>query len=204
MTDLIRAHHQWANRPADQTFSSVQALHDACDRRYHTAATSKVDVADLRVAVDEGEISLVGKSNVPAHLTHYSFGQLCARANAPASYLRQQPATLAAQNLNWGLSVLKEDREARLLFAKNGETKVRAINGPKYSRIWDADITSRLLKLGGNWKLPMAYDRHKGTRGAADVNGMVPRGAYASDHDMFCFMVDEGRVVNVAGSPEGL
>jgi hypothetical protein len=41
---------------------------------------------------------------VPLAPTHWSFGQLTTMIGAPATYLRQLPAPLAASNLQYGLS----------------------------------------------------------------------------------------------------
>ena len=52
---------------------------------------------------NNAELRIVGKAG-SARLTHYAFGQLAGRVGAPASYIRNLPATLAAQNLNYGLA----------------------------------------------------------------------------------------------------
>jgi len=203
---LHAAHNQWANRPADETFPSIQELHQFVLEQRNNAATARTPFERIRVEADNGSVKLVGGHGRKALMTNWSFGQLASRIGAPPSYLRQLPATLAAQNLNYGLAALnaegEEEREASLLLdAKTGS--VRAINSDKYSRIWNCHVTDKLVRLvetQPNWKLPLAYDRHGGTRGTPDANGMVPRGAYASDRDMFVFMVDEGRELAVPGS----
>ncbi|BBC02432.1 hypothetical protein AB7M49_003961 [Bradyrhizobium elkanii] len=43
-------------------------------------------------------------SDTPLVPTHWSFGQLASQVGAPATYLRQLPATLAAINLLYGLT----------------------------------------------------------------------------------------------------
>lgn len=207
---LDAAHKQWANRPADETFPSIQALHERVTRLRAESRTATVAVASLRVEADQGGVLLVGKTGSRALLTNWSFGQLANRAGAPASYLRELPATLAAQNLNYGLArldragaVADDEREVKLLLNQNGHNTLRAVTSERYSRIWNTDVTGRLVKLVEAqpfWKLPLAYDRHNGAAGTPDANGMVPRGAYASDRDCFIFMVDEGRQIAVPGS----
>jgi len=211
--ELFKAHQQWSNRPVDETFESVKAMHEACAGYRQISGQKVVAIDSLRVENSEGEIHLIGKAGVPAKLTHWSFGQLCTRAGAPAGYLRQLPATLAAQNLNHGLANLDEpaeddDRKVSLLFHQNGSLVLRAATSEKYSRIWNSDVTQRLVELQERqpeWTLPLAYVREPGTKGFDGLtNKMAPRGAYASDHDMFCFLVDETKRVAVEGSTDGL
>lgn len=38
---------------------------------------------------------MLGKKEVPASLSHWAFGQVCAEVGAPAGYVRGLPATLA-------------------------------------------------------------------------------------------------------------
>jgi hypothetical protein len=88
----------------------------------------------------------------------------------------------------------------------------------QYDRIWNADITPRLLSLNDRgWRTPPAYSISDDKRarpataddciGAASIvtpGTMVsPSGVYCSDHDMFVFMVDPNRVIR-DGSEQGL
>jgi hypothetical protein len=216
--ELFKAQKQWAERPADERFWTLRHMIDACRHYRETAAVAKVKYADLRVEADGGEVKLVGKAGQPATLTNWAFGQVCQRAEAPASYLRDLPATLAAQNLNHGLARrAKEDPEtaAQLLFHKNGSMMLRSANGLGYFRIWNHELLERLERhLPAGWKVPPARpspmsgpNTRKAT--AADVldlsaraknaGGLVvkagdeiaPAGLYASDHDCFVFMVNE-------------
>lgn len=209
-TTLTAAHNQWASRPADQTFDTIRALHEAVEQMKARSRGFTALVSNLRVQADKGNLLLTGKTGAVVELSNWSFSQLCQRAHAPASYISSLPATLAAQNLNHGLARIDEtntadeEREAKLLITGFGETaKFRAITSDRYERLWNADVTQRLVRLveaQPQWKLPLAYDRHGGTRGTPDANGMVPRGAYASDRDCFVFLVDESRPVIVPGS----
>jgi hypothetical protein len=136
-------------------------------------------------------------------------GQICSSASAPAAYMRKLPATLAAQNINHGLKARPEqDKEQSLLFHQNGSLVLRAAVSESYERIWNNELTARLLDLqeaNPNWVNPMAYAISKpGVNGGwpTMTGGMVPSGLYASDHDMFAFLVDESKTLD--GSPEGI
>jgi hypothetical protein len=209
---LYKAHNQWKTRPADERFSSLSEMHGAC-RAYRVAsAKSSASYKDLRVDVVNQDLCLVGKGGRSAQLSHWAFGQLSARVKAPAAYLRALPVTLAAQNINHGLKErgLEDGEEtAELLFHKEAEDlTLKAVTSDRYSRIWNSDITAKLLNFQAanpEWKNPLAYEV-AGTAGPqqwpALTGNMVPSGLYASDHDMFAFLVDESKTLK--GSPQGL
>lgn len=191
MTTLERAFNEWSSRPADQRFASLPALHSAVQHHRDVSVEAPtVRVGDLRVKVADmdgngPEPVLVGQAGTPARFTHYSFGQVARLVSAPASYLRALPATLAADNLNHGLALRAKDspEPVNMLFARNGDLRLRAAVSDKYTRIWNADVTSRLLRLteqSPEWQpAPAAFDGS--------------RGLYASDEDMFAFFVDNER-----------
>lgn len=220
--ELFKASKQWAERPADERFWDLSEMTKKCAEYKASACEATVRFGELRVAAEKGEVKVIGKSNVPARLTHWSFGQFCQRVSAPASYLRELPATLAAQNLNHGLSGItdshsetEDNNVAKLLFHKNGDMVLRAANGPGYARIWNADITDRLVtNLPKCWQVPPARPagiENERTRIATSVDVLrlqksglsikvgdkiAPAGLYASDHDMFAFLVNEDKTVD--------
>lgn len=197
--ELFQASTQWATRPDDEQFTSIQALYDATFAYAQTAHEKpNVRVDSLRVEAIDGAVQLVGKGNVPARLTHWSFGQLAARVEAPAGYLRSLPATLAAQNLNHGLAKrasATQDATANLLFHANGSLLLRAITSDKYSRVWNFEVAERLLEMHANGWMPATPDIRR-------RDDKLP--LYASDHDMFAFLMHPDRVVREAGNPTGL
>lgn len=196
--ELFQAHDQWAKRPKDQTFTSIRNLYDATRAYAATAGEKSVSVDTLRTEAIDGSVRVVGKGSTPARLTHWSFGQLAVRVGAPANYLRNLPATLAVQNLNHGLSkrVEKdEDATVNMLFHANGDLLLRAITSDKYSRIWNWEVAERLLDLESKGWTPATPDIRK-------IDDRLP--LYASDHDMFAFIMRPDRVIRENGNPSGL
>jgi hypothetical protein len=192
MTTLLKATNEWSSRPADQRFSSLPELHAAVTRHRDIAGIATAPYRSLHARAVDGAVQLNGRAVVTAALTHWSFGQLAMRAGAPSSYLRELPAPLAAECINHGLAQRADN--AVVLFAKepNGLT-CRALTSDSYTRIWNTDITKRLLTLAerGPWQpAPTAFDGS--------------RGLYASDHDMFAFMVDNDRRIFEKGPAGGL
>jgi hypothetical protein len=229
--NLFKASRQWAERPSDERFSNLQEMYDTCKGYADTAAEAKVAHDDLRVEAVDGEIQLVGKSGHPARFTNWGFGQLCSRAGAPAQYLNRLPATLAAQNLNHGLKLLSQKADnpaasdaAYLLFHRdNGTLILRAFTSQWYSRIWNWQVVEQLMQLPQGWRVPPARparadqpgarpataadiltDRDGGGGLSVNIGDMIaPAGLYASDHDMFGFLVNESlRIAD--GSDQGL
>jgi hypothetical protein len=109
MSNLYAAHNQWMTRPADERYWSLEELlaHSRAER--HASHESRTAIEDIRAEAvrvagyDSPDLRLVAGCGDPLSLTHWSFGQLCAAADAPASYLRRLSANLAATNLNHGL-----------------------------------------------------------------------------------------------------
>jgi hypothetical protein len=196
--ELFKAHRQWATRPEDERFTSLQALYDACKTYASSAAEKDVPFSDLRVENLDGDVQLIGRAGIPAKLTHWAFGQLCAKVEAPASYLRDLPATLACQNLNHGLAERVKDAAsdmASLLFHRNGSMLLRALTTDSYTRIWNYEVAERLLEMEASGWQPAKPDIRV-------VDDRLP--LYASDHDMFVFLSNRNVTVDEAGSDQPL
>lgn len=186
MTTLSDANSQWAKRRPDERFGSLTAIHDAALGYRATAKTQNVPTDMLRVAARGDDIVLETRGADVA-MTNWAFGQVATIAKAPAGYLQNIPAKLAADCVNHGLRANAEESrdESKGLFRKDehtGMVTLRALTGTGYSRIFNCEITERLLELEaeGTWRpAPAAFDGS--------------RGLYLSDRDMFCFMVDNDR-----------
>lgn len=211
--NLYQASRQWQARPADERFWNLQDMLTACQYHRDSAATATIQTNRLTAIADNstGDVLLSGPTGAQARLTHWAFGQLANRVGAPADYLRSLPADMAAQNLTYGLSQAADDSQSRALFHKNGSLVCRCVTSEQYSRIFNADVISRLLPLSEQgWRVPPARPAMHDQPGArpataADVlsaehsfglsvkigDMIAPAGLYASDHDMFAFMVNE-------------
>jgi len=217
MGNLHAASSQWASRPADERFWNLRDMRNACAvARSNCAVSENIPLDSLRSIVYEGpgidpQVGLVGRSGTPSRFTHYAFGQFAATVGAPAGYLRQLPPAVAADCLNAGIQASSTNATPRnLLFHRNGGLTLRAAVSEKYDRVWDSDLCAMLERLDG-WRAPAgrAPVGYKGeTRvatpddilpgqiniGAGDL--LAPSGLYASDHDMFAFLVAPDRVIS--------
>ena len=220
--ELFQASSQWATRPADQRFATVSDL-DAAVRRFRERAVEReIPWSALQVVADAGTLKLQGSAGIPARLTHWAFGQLAQRAGAPAGFLRALPPALARDCLAVTLPERINGDSANLLLSRsNGDDSVtvHALLTERYSRIWDSEVTARLLRLESEgWQVPPARpvggpdqpgarqaterdclrNSQVALRGLAIKPGdwIAPAGLYASDHDVFAFMVREDRVID--------
>jgi len=226
-TNLYSASEQWRVRCPDERFSTLDDLIEKTTY-YRNAARESANF-DLRKLVfqksDSGEdVEIMSPSGNKAEFTNWGFDQLCKRVGAPVGYLRKLPAQTAASCLNAGTRMLGDDgATANLLWHKNGAFRLRAATSDSYSRIWNNDVASAVkTHMGNGWVVPPArpaFDDQPGTRRAtaADViqqeqaggltisegDLIAPAGLYASDHDLFMFMVNTENRIN-DGSKYGL
>jgi hypothetical protein len=204
--ELYDANRQWSARPDDQRVKTISELYRRA-KKFASEAYERANVAvsTLRAEAVGGALCLVGKGGTPAGLTHYVTGQVCDYAGAPAGYIRQLPATLAAQNINHGLAkrAAKDDNANLLLHVPDGDmTKVviHAVNSEKYARFWNWEVAERLLNFEvKGWK-PATPTFNQGLGDGKGSDGAC----YVSDHDMFAFISHPDRVVKEQGNAKGL
>jgi hypothetical protein len=208
---LHAASSQWASRPADERFWHLRDMRNACNVARDNSGVSKVPFGELSATVVGDEVGIVGKVGVPSRFTHYAFGQFCGTVGAPAGYLRKLPASIAAGCLNEGIRTVEDKASDRdLLFHRNGGLTLRACLSTRYDRVWDADVCEMLERLEG-WRVPAGRmpPGYKGETRAATPDDILPgqinigsgdliapSGLYASDHDMFAFLVAPDRVIS--------
>ena len=97
--------------------------------------------------------------------------------------------------MSYGLK--KSDQDCKLLL-RNGDQSGRiaaAFTGPNYGRIWDTDVAERLIGAveGTGWHVPAARSSQ----------GSESAGLYASDRDMFAFMVNDENPVEIGDAKPG-
>jgi hypothetical protein len=192
--ELFHASHQWASRPADQRFKSLAELYAVTREYANQAGEATVTWRDLRVEAVGDDLNLHGSAGVPARVTHYAFGQLAQRAGAPASYLRALPSTLAAMNLNYGLKEKSDDTRAQLLFHTNAGLLLRAATSDSYARIWNWEVVERLIDASAKFNLVPARSTFR------TFDPENPPALYASDHDLFAFVMTQDRSIQ---DPQG-
>ncbi len=130
-----RVSSEWFNRPADERYLSLTDLHNSVKWRTERIKTRLVESELIRVDASRDDRErlwlMLPDAHAPVAPTHWSFGQLASLVGAPATYLRQLPAPLAAINLQHGL--LSHRELVKTLEAKDGRSELRAVTGPDYN-----------------------------------------------------------------------
>ena len=210
--NIGRVSSEWFSRPDDERFLSLTDLHDVVRARADRATTRVVDSKAIRVEArsDSPErLSLmVPDEERPIAPTNWAFGQLCSLVGAPASYLRELPAALAGINLQHGL-VAHRGEQVKLLQTDDGRTELRAATGPEYGRIWDYELVEAVMKIAGDgigqtrWKVPGVLDwSSMHYNPYVDVTRDTTT-LYASDRDVFIFLVDDTHPIEAGKLPNG-
>lgn len=186
--NLMVANEQWRNRPADQRFETLTALRESVHNRRLRSRSVDIDCTRLSVE-DTGKSILINSQITPCEPSHWSFGQLSTLVKAPAGYLRTLPRPLLTQCLQHGLS--NGDRDTVKFMTVASETDapntLQAVTSSTYGRIWDADVVDAVQRI---------VDRTNGKFfNPKDWSGKAS-GLYASDHDVFAFMIDGGSMVD--------
>lgn len=189
--ELMQAHHQWLNRPADERFLSLTDLsnHTCAQMNNSKSVVVSSRSVNLKPADDNKGLVAVGPTGNEFVPTHWAFNQLCQRVSAPAEYMRSLPSPLVADCLNYGYQYNRDIQDVGLLLYQNGgPAALRAVNGPNYGRIWQAEVARALIeKFGdgvtGKWHVPGEFNK---SAPITKDNTTI----YCGDRDMWVFLAD--------------
>ena len=204
MTTLMEASNNWMRRPADERFVSLLDMQQHfADQRAHSR---EVVVSSRRIQAEPTEdnkgLLITGPNGAAYAPTHWAFGQLAQLAEGPAGYLRSIPSPLAADCINYGLQYRRDVEDVGVLLYKNGGTPtLRAANGPRYGRIWNADIVNGLVSqfgdgLSGAFRVPGEFGQRVEVTKANTT-------LFAGDRDMFVFLADEVNRIEIPNRRNG-
>lgn len=214
-TVLMDAYHQWARRPDDERFASLDDLYAATLERANYSQPDLVSndqmiVQARRFAEPDphatdlpslyGHTLDVGVLGRQMDVSHWSFGQMCSRAKVPAKWVRHNThPTIAEQALNFGLLTQQAKDDMLVLSYQDEDMEspmMRAVTSPSYGRIYDHSVIERVQRVteNGGWQVPGAS--------YAAQNPLRATTLYASDRDCFIFLVDPTRPIEVT-TPDG-
>ena len=207
-----RVSSEWFNRPDDERYLSLDDLWASVKGRSERSRSRVVQTADIRVeaARDSAERLhlMLPKAQEPVSPTHWAFGQLASIVGAPASYLRQLPAPLAGINLQYGLTNHRAE-QVKTFETEEGRTELRAVTGPDYGRIHDHELVEAVQRIAGNgtgdtrWKVPGVLDWSTGVYNPDVEISRDTTTLYASDRDVFLFLVDDHNPIEAGRLPDG-
>lgn len=207
-----RVSSEWFSRPDDEKYLSLSELYASVKGRAARSKTRTVESAAIRVEAhrdDPEKLALVlPDADTPVAPTHWSFGQLASLVGAPAAYLRQLPAPLAGINLQYGLANHRAE-QVKTMEVADDRTELRAVTGPDYGRIYDHELVSAVQRIAGDgvgdtrWKVPGVLDWSTGIYNPmVDVTKDTTT-LYASDRDVFLFLVDDRNPIEAGTLPDG-
>ncbi len=210
-----RVASEWYARPADERYLTLDTLFASVSSRAERSRTRTVASGAVRVHASPDEADtlavILPGSDTPLLPTHWSFGQLCSLVGAPAGYLRDMPATLAGINLQYGFSHHRSE-QVKILELDDERHELRAATGPEYGRIFDHELVSAVRQIAGNgigdtrWKVPGVLDWSTSTYNPYVDIATDTTTLYASDRDVFMFLVDDTHPIEAGkladGSPD--
>ncbi|MBI1826060.1 MAG: DUF932 domain-containing protein [Planctomycetes bacterium] len=172
MQNLTHAHNELFRRGADESFPSLLALWDHCQKRRESSIDHWHPPQSLRPSVQEGRFTLAFNGDRPFEMNDWSFAQLCRLAGVSKDTLNRLTPQTAGRVLDETLPT--SEKPVQILTA--GES-VRSIHGVAYTRLWDVDLLTMLREFATDFTPPQE----------ASTGGT---GLYCGEQDMFCFMID--------------
>jgi hypothetical protein len=194
-TKITRASREWWRRPSDERYLTLEDLHRATLERKDASRTLTTWNTSLIARGSEeasGFFRLEHEDLGVLEPTHWSIGQLATISHTPAKWIREiatAPAgpAFAAHAVNLGLRHLANKERVQVMrWQANGERgELRCIVGPDYGRIYDHQVVEAVMRVNadGRWHVPAASYQAANPKRATTL--------YASDRDVFIFLVDE-------------
>lgn len=205
MSNLMQANHQWLNRPSDERFVSLLEMQAAMKlnrANSHQKVISSRQIEARPVDGDTQGLVIVGPNGTPVAPSNWAFGQLSQLAGAPPSYLRNLPAPIAADCLNYGLQFTRDIEDVGVLLRRQENGPVlAAATGPNYGRVWNSTMADALVgRFGdgvtGDFRVPGEFGKRVEITKANTT-------IYAGDRDMFVFLADEEHRIEVPNRRNG-
>jgi hypothetical protein len=205
MTELFQASRQWSTRPPEERFTSLTEMQAHLDTLRSNSRAAVVSSRKLgAIPTDDNQgIMIEGPNGNAVAPSNWAFNQLANLGGAPASYLRTLPAPLAADCLNFGLKVEREAMDTGVLLTRTQQgVELRAATGPRYGRIWNADIVRSLRDrfgdgVTGDWRVPGQFGVALSEVTKANTT------LFAGDRDCFIFLADEQNRIELPNRRDG-
>ncbi len=219
-TNLMNAHKQWAERPSDECYASIDAMIAAAQDKRSKSKEGQMLTKNMHfVPTKDDGIVIRGKVH-DATISNLAFKQAATKLGYPIAGLRPDklPTGMICDILNERVRRSDDKDISGLLLQYGSEVpNIRCIHSDSYTRFWDADVLPHLKDmLSKGWKVPPARPidnaqpgSHKATK--EDVlklskagNGLdikegdliAPAGLFMGPEDMFVLMVDDEQPVD--------
>lgn len=207
---------QWLSRRPDEKYLSLSGLLKQVKTRRDTSYELRLDTSKIefiapqpKTMADIHDLSMGLPGGDVISPTHYSFGQLCGLAKAPAGHYRTLPSQIVSDALTYGMRYNRSAETVKLYAAGD---ELRAATGPEYGRIFDQEVVEAVMQIAGEgigdarWKIPGVLDWSTMLYDPDAPVTIDSTTLYASDHDVFIFLVDDRNPIEVGklrdGSPD--
>jgi hypothetical protein len=170
--NLTRAHRELFRRGPDETFASLQALHNRCLEDRERSSDLWHPRKDVTLTSDM--TFCAGTDGAELRLNDWSFSQLCKMAGVAKDTINRLSPKTASRAL---LETLPEGGKPLQILTR--DDMVRSIHGVTYTRLWNAELLSMVREFAVDFQPPQE----------ASGGGS---GLYCGEQDMFCFLIDPG------------
>ena len=139
-------------RPADDNYDSMEDLLRTTEQEMNNSREVRIDSKKLTfgATVDNDNLTLNMEGHLPLELQHWSLTQAAKMAKLPVDVIERlfkgERLDLVVENMNTLFPMLNSDDKQILVRDDYTEdvvkSKVRAINGSAYARLWDHEVFS--------------------------------------------------------------
>jgi hypothetical protein len=202
--ELFQANRQWSSRSNDERFVSLTSMLEHFEQIRRVSRETVVSSRKLQVVPTEDNkgLQVFGPNGHGYAPTHWGFGQLAQLAEAPAGYLRTLPAPIAADAINYGLHFKRDIEDVGVLLQKQNDiASLRAVTGPRYGRIWNAQVLDALVNRFGDGRT--GHFRVPGEFGKEVAITKANTTLFAGDQDFFVFLADEKNRIEMPNRRNG-
>lgn len=211
---------QWYSRKDDERFTRMSDLYAYVKARFEACTSAVIrnrDIqfvapmpADYTELADQHLLSIELPDGSMTKPSHWSFGQVAGLAGAPAAYLRTLPGYIVAEALTYGMRVNREVEHVKPFYQPAGEMHLCAVTGPDYGRIPDHEVVAAVQQITGpealgemGWKVPGMLNWSTGVYDPLAPVTKRSTTLFASDRDIFLFLVDDLHPIEIGKLPDG-
>jgi len=206
---------QWFSRPQDERFTSMDSIQKFLLDRTARTHSLRIDSKDMDLLIPENintlsDANLLGVtfpgSDGASYFTNWAFGQMCQKFSIPANFMHRLPSPLAADCITYALKHSADADELGVGFtkSKDGVNTLRRVSGPNYGVILDSEVAAVFSVLEGmGYKVPGFINWADGTYDPTIEVTKENTTLFASDRDVFLFLVDDTRPIEIGKLPDG-
>lgn len=184
-TTLTRGHRELFRRSPDESFDSLDALWQHCQKQKSESQDLWERPESLRTTVAGNRLELQIRDDAPLRLNGWSFSQLCSLAGVSKDTVNRLTPDTAAR-------VFEETmpRTGKPLQVHAQGPQVRSVHAASYTRLHNIELLSVVREFATDFQPPQRAGSEE-TRGGT--------GLYCGEQDMFCFLIDPAGWTEIGG-----